>query len=253
MDQADVSWPLAPTGIAPVGRFSDPALRDLAGLIQEDSRPRWFELVKPPKRPHPTVTKGPDYDHEEELAAVPEEPTDSYQQKALEYIEAVIEARDSVRPDSFQPASELPDGIGRSTSCHWVWYHTTDHMQERTDDRPRSAAQTTDHGKYLFFTLGETGVLEDIIIEQFQSRPFGSAKVPTIPSRKPDAVLCLYYSDDRYRADLRETYQNEPEDDTYGVASPYDSDQPTIKPRGFKTDAATRRNEYSDQFKQASE
>ena len=253
MDQADVSWPTAPTGVAPVGRISDPALRDLAGLIQEDGTSQWFEMVKPPKKPHPTVTKGPDYDHEEELAAVPKEPTENYRQQALKYVEGVIEARDTVRPDSLQPASELPEGISRSTSRHWVWYHTTDNIQERTDDRPRSLAQKTDHGKYLFFTPDETGVLEDIVIEQFQSRPFGSAKIPTIPSRKPDAVLCLYYSDDRYRADLRETYQNEPEDDTYGVASPYNPDQPTIKPCGFKTDDATRRNEYSDEFKQASE
>jgi hypothetical protein len=126
-------------------------------------------------------------------------------------------------------------------------------MQERTDDRPKSLAQTIDHGKYLFFTPDETGVLEEIVVEQFQSRPFSSAKVHTVPNRKPDAVLCLYYSDDRYRIDLRETYQNEPEEDTCEVASPYDPDQPTIKPRGFKTDAATRRNEYSDEFKQALE
>lgn len=253
MNQTDVSWPTAPTGIAPVGRVSDPELRELARLLREDSTSQWFERVKPPKNPHPTVTKLPDYDHEEELAAVPEEPTENYRKQALEYVEGVIEARDSVRPDSLQSASELPDGISRSTSRGWVWYHTTDSIQERTDDRPRSLAETTDHGKYLFFTPDDTGVLEDIIVEQFQSRPFDSAKVPTILNRKPDAVLCLYYSDDRYRADLRETYQNEPEDDTYGVASPYNPEQPIIKPRGFKTDSATRRNEYSDEFRQESE
>jgi hypothetical protein len=141
MNQADVSWPTAPTGIAPVGRVSDPELRELARLLREDSTSEWFERVKPPKNPHPTVTKLPDYDHEEELAAVPEEPTESYRQQALEYVEGVIEARDSVRPDSLQSASELPDGISRSTSRQWVWYHTTDSIQERTDDRPRSLAE----------------------------------------------------------------------------------------------------------------
>ena len=138
MNQADVSWPPTPTGIAPVGRVSDPELRELARLLREDSTSEWFERVKPPKNPHPTVTKLPDYDHEEELAAVPEEPTENYRQQALEYVEGVIEARDSVRPDSLQSASELPDGISRSTSRGWVWYHTTDSIQERTDDRPRS-------------------------------------------------------------------------------------------------------------------
>jgi len=253
MNPADVSWPTAPTGIAPVGQFSDSRLQDLARLLQDGASSQWFDLVKPPETPHPTVTKGPDYDHEEELAATPEEPTDNYRQQALEYVEGVIEARDSVRPDSLKPVSDLPDCISRTTSRPWVWYHTTDEIQERTDDRPKSLAQTIDHGKYLFFTPDETGVLEDIVVEQFQSRPFSSAKVPTVPNRKPDAVLCLYYSDDRYRIDLRETYQNEPEEDTYEVASPYEPNQPTIKPRGFKTDAATRRNKYSDEFKEASE
>lgn len=252
MDQTEIPWPTAPTGLAPMRRVSDPGLRDLARLIQENDD-RWFEQVKPPKVPHPTVAKGPNYDHEEELAAVPEEPTDSYRQQALEYVKAVIKARETVRPDSLQSDSELSDSISRSTSRYWVRYHTTDQMQERTEDRPQSAAQTIDHGKYLFFTPDETSVLEEIVVEQFHSRPFGSAKVPTIPHRKSDAVLCLYYPDDRYRADLREMYQNEPKNDTYGVASPYDPDQPMIKPRGFKTDTATRRNEYSDQFKEASD
>lgn len=89
MNQADVSWPTAPTGIAPVGRVSDPELRELARLLREDSTSEWFERVKPPKNPHPTVTKLPDYDHEEELAAVPEEPTESYRQQALEYVEGL--------------------------------------------------------------------------------------------------------------------------------------------------------------------
>lgn len=253
MGQTDISWPTRPEGITSVGRFSDAALQQLADLLRADERSQWYELIQPPETPGPTEAQLPDYDHEAEIAAVPDQPTDAYRQQALDYVEAVIETRERLCPDSLRLISELPDGIGRRTSRHWVWYHTTDAMSERTHDRPKSAAETTDHGKYLFFTPDETRVLENIVVDQFQSRPFSSAKVPTIPNRREEAVLCLYYQDDRYRGELRETYQNEPEDDTYGVASPFDPDQSVIKPRGFKTDAATRRGEYSDRFKRTSE
>jgi len=246
-----VSWPSTPTGIAIGRQASDLGLRELARMLREKDNSQWFERVKPSQKSHDTYSKLPNYDREVELAAVPNEPTENYRQQALEYVDKVIKARHSVRPDSLQSVFELPNGISRSTRRQWVWYYTTDRIQERTDDRPQNLANIEEKGKYLFFTPDACGVLERIIIEQFQSRPFESAKIPTIPNRQEDAVLCLYYSDDRYRADLRETYQNEPEDDTYGVASPHNPERPIIKPRGFKTDSATRLDEYSDELRES--
>jgi len=251
-EQEGIVWPTPPIGIRSVSPFDDATLEQLLGSLKKNDTEDWFELVQSPENPSPLEAQLPDYDHDAELAAVPAELTEEYREQAIEYIGAVIEVREKVRPDSLRPVSELPEGISRFTSRHWVWYRVNDQMGEREDDQPRSLANTTDHGKYLFFTPDETGVLERIVVEQFLDQPFTSAKVPTEPNRRDDAVLCLYYSDDRYRSNLRERYQNEPEDDTYGVASPYDPESPTIMPRGFKTDDATRRNEYSDKYRNSS-
>lgn len=234
-------------GIRPADQLNDGELALLDQALRSGDSKQWFEQVQPPSTPHPLLTQLPDYDHEEELAAVPDRPTSTYRAKATEYIEATIETRQSVRPDSLRPLSELPEGVCRRTTRHWVWYYTRESIPERSDDISRSKADVTQHGKYLFFTPDETGVLERIVIEQFPRRPFSSAKVPTDPSRRSDAVLCLYFQDDRYKDDLRETYQNE--EGSWGVASPFDPDLPIIMPRGFKTDEATRQGEYSSKFK----
>lgn len=243
-------WPKSPTGIRSVGQLYDGDLVDLADSLRNDEGD-WFEQIYPPSSPGPWEDMAPDYDHDAELAAAPDNPAEEYRKKALEYVEAVIAAREDVRSGSLRLLEELPTGIVRKTTRAWVWYSASADRGPVEDDRPASHAGTTDHGKYLFFTPDEASVLEEIVIEQFQKRPFGSAKLPTIPHRKPEAVLCLYYSDDRYRRDLRETYQNEPEEETYDLASPFDPDGPVIMPRGFKTDDATRRGEYSDEFEQA--
>jgi hypothetical protein len=146
---------------------------------------------------------------------------------------------------------ELPIYIARRTSREWVWYSATNERGPVEDDRPDSLASSTDRGKYLLFTPDEASVLEEIVVEQFQKRPFESAKLPAIPNRKSDAVLCLYYSEDRYRIDLREAYQNDPEDETYDLASPYDPESPIVMPRGLKTNEATHQNEYSDKFERS--
>lgn len=242
-------WPSPPSGIRPIDRLYDEDLVDLADALRNDGED-WFECVRPPESPGPWEDMAQDYDHEAELEAVPNEPTAEYRQQALDYVEEILTARNTVRPNSLRSVNELPDGIARKTSRHWVWYSATSERNQAEDDQPISLARTTDRGKYLFFTPDEASVLEEIIVEQFQKRPFESAKLPTIPNRKSEAVLCLYYSDDRYRSDLRETYQNEPEDETYDLASPYDPNAPIIMPRGFKTNAATRQNEYSDKFEQ---
>jgi hypothetical protein len=81
---------------------------------RENNKSQWFERVKPSQKSHNTYSKLPHYDFEKELAAVPKKPIEDYRQQALEYVDEVIEARDSVRPDSPQTAFELPNGIGRS-------------------------------------------------------------------------------------------------------------------------------------------
>lgn len=243
-------WPASPTGIKSVGRVYDEELVNLAETLRKDEG-EWFQQIRPSESPGPWEDMAPDYEHEAELAAVPDTPTEKYRQKALDYVEAVLAAREDVRPDSLRPSDDLLTGIVRRTTRAWVWYSATDDRGPVEDDRSVSLAGTTDQGKYLFFTPDEVGVLEEIVIDQFHKRPFEVAKLPTAPNRKEETVLCLYYSDDRYRRDLREKYQNEPEDETYDLASPYDPDSPIIMPRGFKTDEATHQGQYSDEFKQA--
>jgi len=227
----------------------DEDIVDLADALRTDEG-NWFDRICPRESPGLLDDMAKDNDQEAELTAVPDEPTEEYRQQALDYIEEILTARDNAQPDSLRPLDKLSDGITRRTSRNWVWYSETSERGPVEDDRPDSLARTTDRGKYLFFTPDEVSVLEDIVVEQFQKRPFESAKLPTISNRKSEAVLCLYYSDDRYRADLRETYQNEPEDETYELASPYDPENPIVMPRGFKTDAATHQNKYSDKFEQ---
>jgi hypothetical protein len=135
--------------------------------------------------------------------------------------------------------------------------HLKDHSEgitDRSHDRPQSAAHVIEHGKYLFLTPGDSEILEVIVFEEFQERPFNSAKLPAVSNRREDAVLCLYADDDRYRGVLRERYQNEPDnDDGYELASPYEPGKPVVRPRGFKSDSATRNNEYSDQYRNGGE
>lgn len=250
MASGDISWPAPPTGICSVQAVDDRSLLSLEEALQEDSEDEWFEQVQPPQNPGPHTPHIQDYDHSKELAAVPDSPTEEYRQKAQRYIESELHVRDQVRPDSLRPLSEIDRGITRHTTASWVWYRTTSDMPERSDDRPKVDAGIQARGKYLFFTPNKSRVLEDIVIEQFDKRPFNIGKIPSLPNREGDAVLCLYYSDDRYTSLLRREYQNEPEDGTYDVASSFNSDEPVVKPRGFKTNEATRRGEYSDRFRE---
>lgn len=161
------------------------------------------------------------------------EMTDEYREMALEYVVNCIKYREEIRPDSLRELGDLPDKIGRTTAGGWVYYSIGYDVEH---DRPESDAKTIERGKYLFFAPEVARELEDIVVEQFQERPYRSAKIPTKPAKKEDWVLCLYQNDDRYWRDLRGEYHN----------------PPTVRFRGFKTDAQTRRNEYSDQFKNSS-
>ena len=163
----------------------------------------------------------------------PDELSDEYRERVLEYVNNCTEYREEIRPDSLRELSNLPNKIDRTTAGGWVFYYSgldVDH------DRPESEADTCEQGKYLFFTPETARELEKIIVEQLQQRPYRAAKIPTKPAKKEDWVLCLYQDDNRYWYDLREKYHN----------------PPVIRFRGFKTDAQTRRNEYSDRFKNSS-
>lgn len=166
--------------------------------------------------------------------AVPAEPTEKYRERALEYVTECIQYRDELRPESLREQVDLPDGISRTTVGGWVWYHNGCEGVEH--DLPVSDADTEQHGKYLFFSPSEARALEDIVVEQFQERPFDLAKLPTIPAKKEDWVLCLYQHDNRYWYDLRERY----------------NDPPRVRFRGFKTNVDTRQGEYSERFKSSS-
>lgn len=249
MGQSPYNLPSRPEGVGPIGMLDDAGMERLAEALRNDESEFWFDAVHPPETPDPTVAQFPDYDHDDELAAAPDEPTEAYRERTLEFVQGSLDARGEMRPDSLRPLSELPTGITRRTTTSWVHYHASDELDDREHDRPESLAGTADRGKYLFFTPDEASVLEAIVVEQFQARPFDYAKVPSEPEREAEAVLCLYDADDRYRADLRETYQNEPPDDTHSVASPFDPDAPIVKPRGFKTNRATREGEYSEKFR----
>lgn len=238
MKESDMDWPSAPTGIKNAGNFSDYELAELIEELRDAEQNDWFSKVTPCEDP-PQVDHLPEIvqedvldDHREDLKKAPDEPTEEYRKTALEYFDSVETSRTKVRPDSLNPLEELPSGIERKTKRKWVFYGVTEEMGERNDDRPSSDADITEGGKYLFFTPDETGVLEKIVFEQFNARPFESAKVPTKINRQEDAVLCLYYDNNRYEDDLRAEYQNE--DNEYGLASPYDPDEPIIMPRGYK-------------------
>ncbi|MBX0303720.1 hypothetical protein [Haloarcula salinisoli] len=165
----------------------------------------------------------------------PKEPSDEYRERALAYVSDCIEHRKAIRPDSLRSLESLPDQIQRITNGGWVYYRNGN--QDVDHDVPESEADESDHGKYLFFAPEDARRLENIVVEQFQRRPFRAAKLPTKPAKQEDWVLCLYQGDNRYWYELREEYR----------------DPPTVRFRGFKTDNATRRGEYSDRFREVTE
>ena len=161
-------------------------------------------------------------------------PSEEWRESALSYLEECINYRDKIRPDSLRSREELPELVRRTTIGGWVWYNFTGSVEH---SRPESDADTHDHGKYLFFTPEEAKELEDIVLEEFETRPYKSAKIPTILGKQEDWVLVLYQEDNRYWYDVRGAHHN----------------PPRVRFRGFKTDSATRRGEYSEQFEQSHE
>jgi hypothetical protein len=148
---------------------------------------------------------------------IPAEPTAEYRERALEYVNNCIAYREDIRPDSLREWGDLSERIDRVTVGNWVQYFSGYDVEH---DSPESDADTLEHGKYLFFSPDSARELEDIVIEQFQQRPYRAAKIPTKPGKDEDWVLCLYQNDNRYWYDLRGEYHN----------------PPTVRFRGFKTE-----------------
>lgn len=203
--------------LAPPAYLYDSAMSALQDTLEGDPAPEQL----------PQLTKHvPDDETPDVLTA-------EYREKALEYVKTCREYKDTLRPDTLCDPDDLPEKIGRRTSASWVHYRSGYEVEH---DKSEEKASTHEPGKYLFFAPDFALRLERVVAEQLQQRPFQSAKICTKPAQKEDWVLCLYQEDDRYYKPLREEYH----------------DPPTIRLRQFKTNAQTRRNEYSDQFKNTS-
>lgn len=157
------------------------------------------------------------------------EPDEAYRERALAYVSKSIEYRKAIRPESLRPPADLPEEADRTSVGGWVWYYSD---YEVDHDRTADDANETEDGKFLLFAPDEARALEDVVLDEFRRRPYEMAKLPTIPGKREDWVLCLYQKDDRYWSDVRDAH-HEP---------------PRVRFRGYKTNAATRRGEYSDRF-----
>jgi len=164
----------------------------------------------------------------DEMAPQPE----AYRERALSYVSECIDYRETIRPDSLRTSDKLPEEVGRVTAGGWVWYHSDYEVEH---DRPASDAKDDEAGKFLLFAPGVARDLEDIALDEFPHRPYQMAKLPTKTGKREDWVLCLYQGDNRYWYDVRDAHH----------------DPPKVRFRGYKTNAATKRGEYSEQFENA--
>jgi len=90
-------------------------------------------------------------------------------------------------------------------------------------------------GKYLFFSADRDHLVE-IAVEELENGGFHRAKIPMVGKNyTPDYVLCLYYKDDTRKHELESKYRN----------------RDAIKYRYWKSDEATLKGEYSEEFLQA--
>ena len=113
--------------------------------------------------------------------------------------------------------------IRRRSDSRWEWFSST-------EEPPYEIA-----GKYLFFSA-DRELLVNIAIKELQSGQFHLAKIPIVGQNVADEyVLCLYYRDESKQHDLAAKYRAEA----------------SMSYRYWKTDEATRRGEYSDQFRQS--
>ena len=116
--------------------------------------------------------------------------------------------------------NSISENIRSFYDGHWEWFI-------RTDPPPYEIT-----GKYLFFSPYRN-LLEDIAVEELEHDGFHHAKIPMIGKNlTSEYVLCLYYEDDSRKQELAIKYRN----------------REGIKYRYWKSDEATLRSEYSEEF-----
>lgn len=152
---------------------------------------------------------------------------DDLEEVVSNYLESLAVYREHCRPDSLRSTDELPEGVQRDSGAGWIYYYGSySHEQAKElGDAQRG------RGKYLFFSP-VARLLENIVLQEFENRPFNRAKIVAEPSKKDDYVLCLYSGDNRYARELRDDYSN----------------VPGLKYRSFKFDSDTAAGNYSEEF-----
>ncbi len=111
-------------------------------------------------------------------------------------------------------------GIKRVTDGHWEWFTST------------SEPSYPIRGKYLFFSRYREQLVQ-IALAELGTGGFHLAKTQMEGRNEtPEYVLCLYYEDDRRKHELAEKYRV----------------VPGLKYRYWKSDAATRKGQYSHEF-----
>ena len=104
------------------------------------------------------------------------------------------------------------------------WCHLIDDALSKIQRKPIT-------GKYLFFSEDQQKLV-DLAESEVANHGFFRAKIST--TGNPDFVLCLYWMDDSRKNELAQRHS--------GTG---------VKYRYWKSDAATRRGEYSQQHKES--
>lgn len=96
--------------------------------------------------------------------------------------------------------------------------------------RPAKPQNVT--GKYLFFSQADL-LLYKLAIDELRNNEFFSAKVNSwLLGANTEYVLCIYYKNDSRKNELADRYRG----------------RPNLKYRYWKTDDATRKGIYSEEF-----
>jgi hypothetical protein len=104
---------------------------------------------------------------------------------------------------------------------YWIWVLSS--------DRPNYKIT----GKYLFFSVDQDRLLE-IAKNEILNHGFHRAKVNSkLLGQNTEYVLCLYYKDDSRKYELAERHKTE---------------YPDVKYRYWKSDEATLKGKYSEEF-----
>lgn len=117
----------------------------------------------------------------------------------------------------------MPTGVRLDFSDgYWLYIASTDELGYEIT------------GKYLFFAPDPI-VLLTVAVDEIVNHEFHMAKVNSTLLSGAEHVLCLYSADDSRRYELRDRYRSR-------------TDLQDLRYRWWKSDAATHRGVYSEQF-----